>query len=156
MSFMYGYLTLKQRNIWSLFKKGLSQSDIANKFRISRQTVNKTLTTIRAKLSKALMEAARINRIEVRRIDPLKGILVGYSPDLNSEVVITFSAKNGIQVWYKHEGNCENCRMKEECMKILLSEAEERGIKLSEEDRSKKPSELAKILFSKILSEVHE
>ena len=104
--------------------------------RVSRQTINKNINVIERKISQALYEAARINKVDIRIIKPLTGILVGYSRTLNTEVVIYLSVKHGLQVWYKHKGDCNNCEFHEECKKILLDEFEIRKIRFQQDIRS--------------------
>ena len=119
------------------------------------QTVNKAFNSIDAKISKALSEAANMNRLEVRRMDTKQGYLLGYSFALNKEALVTFSSRNGVQVWYRGEGGCENCGWQRSCREVLLGEAAERRIKLPERSREMEPSQLADYLFEKIL-EVQE
>ncbi len=151
MVFRFGYLTPKQRKYWSLRRKGLSQAEISRMMGVTRQTVNKTLDAIDSRVSKALLEAAEINRIEVSRVDPKKGFLLGRSPSLGVDVLVTFSDRNGIQVWYRGEGGCSECSWRNSCREKLLVEAEERGIELPEGAEEMEPSELAEILFKKIV-----
>jgi transcriptional regulator with XRE-family HTH domain len=153
MGFRFGYLTTKQRKYWGLRRRGLTQADISRKMEVTRQTVNKTFNAIDSRVSKALLEAAQINRIEITRLDPELGYLIGRSPSLALEVLITFSERNGIQVWYKGESDCSECAGRNSCMQKLRIEAEDRGIKLPEKAEDKEPSELADILFKKILEE---
>ena len=84
---------------------------------------------------------------------PATGVLVGYSMHFQTKALITFSAKNGIQVWYKHEGDCKNCEQLQTCKETLLAEAKERNIPTPENPESIVPSEFAKTLFSKITGE---
>ena len=151
MVFRFGYLTPKQRKYWSLRRKGLSQAEISRMMGVTRQTVNKTFDAIDSRVSKALLEAAEINRIEVSRVDPKKGFLLGRSPSLGVDVLVTFSDRNGIQVWYRGEGGCSECGWRNSCREKLLFEAEERGIELPEGAEEMEPSELAEILFKKIV-----
>ncbi len=152
--FSIGYLTPKQRRIWSWRRDGLSEGEIAEQMGVSRQAVNHAIHTIDLKVSRALMEAAKINRIEMSSPpDPVKGILVGYSHEFGVRALITYSAANGIQVWYEHEGRCEDCRYLKECQEILLREAEERDITLTDSEKRMPPSKLAQTIFQKILSE---
>ena len=85
---------------------------------------------------------AKTNKIEIHEINAKKGYLRGYSPEFRTDVFITLSAKNGVQVWYRHRGNCRECRMRDECVRILQSEAEERGIGLKEAEPDKMAEEL--------------
>ena len=153
MAFRFGYLTPKQRKYWGLRRSGLTQAEISRKMDVTRQTVNKTFIAIDSRVSKALLEAAQINRIETTRLNQERGCLLGRSPNLGLDVLITFSERNGIQVWYKGESGCSECTSREGCRQTLLIEAEERGIQLPEKADDMEPSKLADILFKKIIKE---
>ncbi len=153
MSFRFGYLTPKQRRFWRLRFDGLTQAEISRKMRITRQTVNKTVNIIDSKVSKALLEAAELNRIEINRVDPEKGFLLGRSSTLASATLITFSDKNGIQVWYKGEGHCPECEWLASCREKLLTEAKIRDIPLPKNAENMQPSKLADLLFKKIMED---
>jgi transcriptional regulator len=153
MGFRFGYLTPKQRKYWSLRRSGLTQAEISRKMKVTRQTVNKVFDAINSRVYKALLEAAQVNRIEVSRIDPKKGFLMGRSPSIETDVLITFSDRNGIQMWYKEENSCSECNERNSCKQTLLIEAKDRGIELPEKAENMEPSELADILFKKILEE---
>jgi len=153
MNFRFGYLTPKQRRYWGLRRSGLTQADISRKMDVTRQTVNKTFIAIDSRVSKALLEAAQINRVETSRLDQEKGFLIGRSPSLGMDVLITFSERNGIQIWYKGESNCSKCTGRESCERTLLTEAEDRNIQLPEKAGDMEPSKLADILFKKIVEE---
>jgi len=144
-------LTDKQLLLWRLRRSGLSISEIASRLGISRQAVHKSLQSIESKVYRALIATARASKIEVRKIDAQKGVLVGWSPGLDTEVYITFSSKNGIQIWFRHERrDCKDCPFREDCKRILFEEAEERGISLPK-DENLDPSDLAKLLFEKLV-----
>jgi len=153
MALSNGYLTSKQKCIWNLKGKGFLEANIARKLDVSRQTVHKALKIANDKVSQALHETAKLNKIRIKTIDPTNGILVGYSPEFKTTAMITFSAKNGVQIWYRHEGDCKNCDQLQACRATLLAEAEERDIQLSENQRSMPPSQLAETLFSKLIGE---
>ena len=80
----------------------------------------------------------------------MKGFLLGYSPHFKTKTLITFSTKNGIQLWYKHEGDCKNCEQLEECKEALIAEAKERNLDLPDDCL---PSVYAEKLFSAITGE---
>lgn len=153
VGFRFGYLTPKQRKYWSLRRDGLTQAEISRKMEVTRQTVNKVFDAIDSRVSKALLEAAQVNRIEISRLNPEKGFLLGRSPSLGLDVFITFSERNGIQLWYRGESDCPECKVRNSCKKKLLIEAEDRGIKLPEKAKEMEPSELAEILFKRITEE---
>ncbi len=143
-------LTTKQIALWRLKRSGLRISEIATRLGISRQAVHKSLRIIEAKIYKALVSTATAAKIEIKNIDIEKGLLIGWSPWLKVDVYIIFSAKNGIQIWFKHEGNCKECPLRNDCKNLLLEEAKERGITLPKE-KNIEPSQLAKIFFKKLL-----
>jgi len=153
MALSTGYLTSKQRQIWNLKSKGHLEANIARKLNVTRQTVHKSLNVANTKVSQALQETAKINKMQVKAIDPIKGFLMGYSPELKTEAMITFSARNGVQIWYRHEGDCENCDQLQTCRTTLIAEAEDRNIQFSANPDSILPSKLAEILFLKIIGE---
>lgn len=142
-------LTHKQFTLWKMRRSGLSASEIASRLGISRQAVHKGLQAVEAKISKALISTARSSRIEIRRIDLNKGFLVGYSPGLNVDVYVTLSYSNGVQIWFRHRGNCKECSLRENCKRIIFNEARERGIELPDVEGIE-PSELAEILFKSL------
>lgn len=146
-----GYVTPKQAKMWELRKNGMGESRIARELEVTRQTVHKAVNVANDGIFRALMETAEISRIRVKTVDPAKGILLGYSPEFDSSVIVTFSVRNGVQVWYKHEGDCKKCDQLEKCRRTILTEMEDRNIPPPEGAGSNLPSELAKRLFDKIL-----
>jgi transcriptional regulator len=153
MSLSMGYLTSKQRLIWSMKSNGIAEASIARKLNVTRQTIHKALNTANSKILESLQEAAEINKIQIETVNASKGFLMGYSSHFKSKSFITYSAKNGIQVWYKHDGNCEKCSRLQTCREILLSEAANRNFLLPEGTSQALPSKLADALFSKITGE---
>ncbi|MGA2385325.1 MAG: hypothetical protein ABSG33_02195 [Candidatus Bathyarchaeia archaeon] len=153
MTLSLGYLTPKQKTIWDLKSRGLQEAHIARKLNVTRQTVHKAIDIANLKIGEALEETAKINKIETQRIDPDKGYLLGYSSHFKTQAFITFSAKNGVQVWYKHEGDCEKCSQLETCREALLAEAKDRNFLLLDDTSKISPSKLAEALISKITGE---
>jgi hypothetical protein len=153
MTLSLGYLTTKQRTIWDLSANGLAESSIARKLHVTRQTVHKALDTANAKIYESLQETARLNKIKIKTVNPAKGFLTGYSPHFQTTTLVTFSGKNGVQVWYKHEGDCANCEQLQTCRETLAAEARDRKIPVPEDLNAVLPSEFSKILFSAITSE---
>jgi hypothetical protein len=153
MSLSTGYLTAKQRLIWGLKSNGLQEASIARKLKVTRQTVHKALNVANSKVCESLEEAARINKIQVETVDSAKGFLAGYSSHFKTKAFVTFSAKNGVQVWYRHEGNCEKCSQLQTCRETLLAEARDRNFLLPDDTSQMLPSRLAEALFSKIAGE---
>ena len=148
-----GYLTTKQKLVWTLKSEGYTEAGIGRKLDITRQTVHKALNVANQKVLQALEETAKINRIEIQTVSPSQGYLTGYSPHFNTEAFVTYSPNNGIQIWYEHEGNCKKCKRAKECRTILLEEAKERKVDFGKDVDRMLPSKLAKALFSKIKGE---
>ena len=151
MGFRFGYLTPLQRKYWGLRRSGLTQAEISREMDVTRQTVNKTLDAIDSRVSRALLEAAQVNRVEISRVNPEQGVLLGRSPSLGMDVLITFSERNGILVWYRGEGGCAECSWRSRCKQNLMMEAEDRGIPLPENAEDLEPSSLAESLFTTIM-----
>ncbi len=156
MSLSFGYLTPKQRAIWNLKSSGLQEAHIARKLNVTRQTVHKSLDIANLKIEDALQEVAKINKIDIETLNAERGFLKGYSNHFKTPAFITFSAKNGIQVWYKHEGDCEKCKKLQTCRETLLAEAKDRNFLLLDDTSKILPSKLAEALFAKITGEEDE
>jgi len=153
MSLSTGYLTSKQTLIWDLSRTGLKEASIARKLKVERQTIHKALDIATEKVYESLQETAKVNKIKIQKISSAKGFLIGNSAHFNTKALVTFSAKNGIQIWYRHEGNCKNCEQLNSCKEELLAEAEDRNIPVPEDNNHILPSEFAKILFAQITGE---
>ena len=153
MGFRFGYLTVRQRKYWGLRRSGRTQAEISREMNVTRQTVNKTFNAIDSRVSKALLDAAQVNRVEVSRVNTEKGFLLGHSPSLGMDVLVTFSERNGIQVWYRGEGGCSECSWRSSCKQKLVIEAEDRGIPLPADAEDTEPSTLSELLFNKIMEE---
>ena len=145
------YLTSRQLDIWRLRRDGLPQFRIAERLGVTRQAVHNVIGVIDEKVSGALQNAARINKVEVQYMDPVKGIPLGYSPEVRDRLIITFSARHGIQTWYRHTGQCAGCSLEEKCRRMLLEEAEERSITLTEDEKGQPPAKLAHKVFSRVI-----
>ena len=151
MSFRFCYLTPKQRSFWRLRFDGFTQAEISRKMDVTRQTVNKAFSVIDSKVAKALLEAAQLNRVEISRLDMERGFLLGRSNVFGLDALITFSDENGVQIWYRGEGDCSECRAVDSCREKLLIEAKVRGINTPEEQGTMRPTRIADLLFEKIM-----
>ena len=145
------YLTDRQLEIWRLRFKGFSKAEVGRRLGITRQAVYDAEKYTLEKVESALRHVSEASRIEVHYLDPSKGILLGFHPSTKDRVIITFSARNGVQTWHYEQPNCGVCQWEENCKRRLLDEAEERDIKLSARERALLPSRLAHAIFSKVV-----
>ena len=142
--------------IWGLKCTGNREVNIARKLHVTRQTVHKAVFTANLRIGESLEEAAKLNRIDVESFDAAKGFLVGYSSHFKTRAFVTFSAQNGIQIWYKHEGHCQSCSRLQACKETILAEAKERNFLMPEDTATVMPSQLADELFSKLMGDVEK
>ena len=150
-------LSEKQKTVWSLLGAGLSAATVASKLGSTRQFVNQTKLAAEAKLSASLLDAAQANHLQTRMLDPKKGILLGYHPGVKCKVVVTYSTKFGIKVWYWYD-NPEAVTDKEflgQTRRYLLEMAKERRIKVIGM-KSIHPGKLAQLVFSELVPELKE
>ena len=132
MSLPFGF-TKRKLEIWGMRRDGFSLSEIARKLGITLKSV------------------ATAAKIEIRHIDLNKGILLGYSYETENRVIVTFSTRHGAQIWHHHTGKCEGCASNKNCRALILGEAEERGVTLTNEEKNMPPTELARFIFSKVI-----
>jgi len=145
-------LSQKQKIVWSLTSKGLSVASIAERLKTSRQYVNQTRQTAEAKLSKALMEVARVNDLHVTQLHPKEALLIGYHPVLKRKVVVSYTTSHGIKVWYWHDNPEEETDedFLKQTREYLLDLAKERDLKI-EDATTIHPAKLARIVFCKLV-----
>lgn len=151
MSFIDGYLTARETDIWDLRRRGNSQSEIGRMMGVSRQAIHKASQIIDQKVGQAFDEAAETSHLEAKTVNLVDGVMETYSHAYRLPVVVSFSKVNGVKVWYFYEGNCEGCNLDGLCMATLEDEAKERGIELSDAERRLTPSRLAQSVFSRYL-----
>jgi hypothetical protein len=149
-----GYLTNKQREIWKHLTKNTSKAEIGRLLGITRQAVHYAEEAITQKVEQALTQAAHANMVDIKYLDATRGVLLGYSPSTKNKVIVTFSAKNGVQTWHYQNPDCDQCEWVERCKTRLIEEALERGVELSKIDENLPPSKLALLIFSKIVPEL--
>jgi hypothetical protein len=148
------YLTSRQLDIWDMNRKGDPRSKIGERFGFTRQAVYDALKISIEKVDAALRQTADASSIEIIRVDPKNGILLGQIPIDSSRVIITFSRKHGIQTWHFEEPDCDKCKYNMRCTERLQDEAKERDVEINEEQRKLPPSKLAHLIFSKLLPEL--
>jgi transcriptional regulator with XRE-family HTH domain len=143
--------TRQQLKIWGMGRDGLSQAEIARRLGVTRQAIHKALGPLNSKVSQALETAANAAKIEINKIYPKKGVLLGYSHETKDKAIVTFSTHHGAHIWYYYTGQCKGCNLNETCKNLILNEAEERGVTLTIDERKKNPAEIARLVFSIIL-----
>jgi hypothetical protein len=148
------YLTNRQLEIWDLNRRGESRAEIGKRFNFTRQAVYDALKVSLGKVENALRHTAEASSIEIIRVDPTNGILLGVMPLDSSKVIITFSRKHGVQTWHFEEPDCGKCKYTKRCTERLLDEADERGIEIGVDQKSIHPSKLAHLIFSKLIPEL--
>jgi len=148
-------LSLKQKTVWSLIRKGFSVSAIADKLSTTRQYINQTRLTAEAKLSASLLDVAGANDLQITKLYPKRAILLGYHPALKRKAIITYTTSHGIKVWYWHDNpeQITNENFLQQTRKYLLDIAKEQNITL-EDTTNIHPAKLAHIIFSKLVPEV--
>jgi len=147
-------LTIRQLEIWDLNRRGESRAEIGQRFNFTRQAVYDALKVSLGKVENALRHTAEASSIEIIRVDPTNGILLGVMPLDSRKVIITFSKKHGVQTWHFEEPDCDKCKYTQRCAERLLDEADERGIEISIDQKSLPPSKLAHLIFSKLIPEL--
>ncbi len=148
-------LSQKQKTIWSLIRKGLSVSAIADKLSTTRQYVNQTRLTAEAKLSTTLLDVARANDLQVTRLYPKDAILLGYHPALKRKAIVTYSTSHGIKVWYWHDNPEEvtDSAFLNQTRQYLIDIAKERGIEIADAEKIH-PAKLAHMIFCQLVPEL--
>ena len=148
-------LSLKQKTVWSLIRKGFSVSAIADKLSTTRQYINQTRLTAEAKLSASLLDVAGANDLQITKLYPKRAILLGYHPALKRKAIITYTTSHGIKVWYWHNNpeQITNQHFLSQTRKYLLDIAKEQNITL-EDTTSIHAAKLAHIIFGKLVPEL--
>lgn len=142
------YPTEKQLEIWKLKRTKLTGKEIAAEKEVTPGFVSKTLTEANQRIRGLLENAAHMNKITLEFLSEELGFARGQSYMFNVRCYITFSPRNGVQVWYEHKGECASCEKYTLCREILLQEFKERNLKI--ENPSLRPTDLVELLFEKL------
>lgn len=148
-------LSQKQKIVWSLLSKGLSAVAIAEKLDTTRQFINQTKLSAEARLSTTLLDVAQANELQITKLYPKEGILLGYHPALKRKAILTYSTNYGIKVWYWHDNPQEvtDTTFLNQTRQYLIDIAKERGIIIEDADKIH-PAKLAHIIFGKLIPEL--
>ncbi|MFX1424509.1 MAG: hypothetical protein ACFFB2_19490 [Promethearchaeota archaeon] len=140
--------TESQITIWALKRIKLTGREIAERIDVDPGYVSRSIKEANKRIRGMLEEAARMNKIKLVFINSELGIAQGHSHIFNISAHITFSPKNGLQVWYEHKGDCTSCEEFSDCRETLIQEFKERKIKIP--NKSLRPTDLSDLLFKKI------
>jgi predicted transcriptional regulator len=141
----------KQLSAWHMRREGLTLNEIGGRLGVTKQAVSRTLKETESKILNTLEVTAKAANIAPRHIDASKGILLGFSYETGESVVVTFSTRHGPHIWHHGSRRCEGCGLYGECMKLILDEAEDRGIELTGAERANSPADIAREIFSRVL-----
>ena len=128
-------------------RNGVPNITIANALGISRQAVSRALLLMDERIESTLREMARANQIAVEKINTERGILLGQSIPFQTPAIIFVSEKQGVQVWYEHDGDCGSCQRYTECIELVWDYATELGIRI---EKTADPTKMAEELFTKV------
>ena len=137
----------KQFEFWKMRRNGVPNITIANALGISRQAVSRALLLMDERIESTLREMARANQIAVEKINTERGILLGQSIPFQTPAIIFVSEKQGVQVWYEHDGDCGSCQRYTECIELVWDYATELGIRI---EKTADPTKMAEELFTKV------
>jgi DNA-binding CsgD family transcriptional regulator len=148
-------LSQQQKTVWSLIAQGLSAAAIATKLETTRQFVNQTKLAAEAKLSTTLLDVAQANAVQVTKVYPREGLLLGYHPGIGRRAIITYSTSHGIKVWYWHDDpeQVTNEEFLKQTRAYLLDIARERHIDVKDA-KDMHPGRLARLVFSELIPEL--
>jgi hypothetical protein len=148
-------LSQSQKAVWSLITKGFSVANIAEKLSRTRQYVNQTKIVAETKLTTTLLDVAQANDLQITKLYPKEGVLLGYHPALKRKAILTYSTNFGIKVWYWHDKPEEvtDQAFLNQTRQYLLDIAKERGIEI-ENAENIHPAKLAHLIFTKLIPEL--
>ncbi len=148
-------LTPNQRTVLELVGGGLTFSEVARRLDVTKQHIQQTFRLATSVVLSGLMDVARANQVEVRKVDPVKGILWGYSPWLKADVFVTFIPKRGVRVWnwVEKPDEVRDRALLEDARSYLMDHAEHAGIALTAQEKGLHPARLAQVVFSRIVPE---
>jgi hypothetical protein len=144
----FKFPTEQQEFIWQRRRRNIPPSVIAQEMNVSRALVSKAQRIAEERIRKILMYTGSAYRVEIQHISPRYGFAVGHSPSNRTKTYIVYSTTLGTQVWFDHEGDCENCRERSICEKILHTLATEWGFPIP---KDLPPTEAVEELFIKLM-----
>ena len=145
------YPTQQQDYIWLKRRQRIRPSTLAEELEVSRPFISKAQRQAEARIKQLLQYTAAVNRIHIRQSSPKNGFAVGYHPATQRPAYIFYSPKLGIQTWYEHNGQCNGCEARDNCINTINQLAQEWQIPLQS---GKNPSENALHLLTRIKEEL--
>jgi transcriptional regulator with XRE-family HTH domain len=95
-----------QFNYWNLRRRGISQSEIARRFEITRQSVSKSVKVQERDVVIRLLEWAQTSGILPVYYDQILGILIGTIPPLgNIKCLLIIDDGSNSRIYYDPEAN---------------------------------------------------
>jgi hypothetical protein len=148
-------LTPNQKTVLDLVSEGLSFSDVARKLAVTKQHIQQTHQLATSMVLSGLIDVAHANQVEVRKVDPSKGVLWGYSPWLKNQVFITFTPKRGVRVWnwIERPDEVRDRALLEDAKSYLLDLADRDRIVLTGQEKTLHAAKLAQLVFSRLVPE---
>jgi len=130
-------------------------SAIADKLSTTRQYINQTRLAAEARLSTTLLDVAQANDLQVTKLYPKEGMLLGYHPALKRKAILTYSTNYGIKVWYWHDNPEEvtDQNFLTQTRRYLMDVAKERGVEIENADKIH-PARLAHAIFCQLIPEL--
>ena len=89
---------------WNLKRKGMSQSDIARQFNITRQAISKSIKLMERDILYRMLEFCRTSGVLVEWTDAEKGITIGIIPALgNVGCILLVDNSGSMRMFYDPE-----------------------------------------------------
>jgi len=148
------YPTENQLKIWELKRNQFKQKEIADKRKVTIGFVSRSLSEANRRIEDLLQSVANGNKISLNALNGELGYARGKSHMFDVMAYITFSPKNGVQVWYEDKGDCVSCEKYSYCREVIQQEFKERNIKL--ESQSLQPTLLIERLIIEIEKRLEE
>jgi hypothetical protein len=148
-------LTPNQKVILEMVSEGHSFSEVARRLEVTKQHIQQTFQLARSMVLGGLLDVAQANQVEVRKVDPAKGILWGYSPWLKNDVFITFIPKRGVRVWnwIERPDEVRDRALLDDAKSYLLDQAAHAGVTLTTQEKALNPAKLAQLVFTRLVPE---
>lgn len=113
------YPTQQQDFIWLKRRQQIRPSLLAEELGVSRPFISKAQRQAEMRIKQLLQYTAAVNRIHLQHTSPQHGFAVGYNPSTKSQAYIFYSTKLGIQTWYEHDGGCNSCEARNDCIDTI-------------------------------------